>query len=208
MTEADWLACTDPQKMLEFLRGKASDRKLRLFAVACCREFVNFPSHGLDPKPIELGERCADGLATDADRTAAFESIQMQKENAVFEQQFERAAWLLAIQSMVFTNIWDGIGYTPGWSTPAWHYPKKCHLLRDIFVSLFHAVTIERLWLTSNVVALAETIYDERAFERMPILADALEDAGCTNAEVLNHCRSGGEHVRGCWVVDLVLGKG
>ncbi|SRR5579871_339609 len=62
-------------------------------------------------------------------------------------------------------------------------------------------------WQSSNVVSLAQAIYDERAFNRMPILADALEDAGCTNADVLNHCRKPGEHVRGCWVVDLLLGK-
>jgi hypothetical protein len=55
---------------------------------------------------------------------------------------------------------------------------------------------------------LAQPIYDERAFDRLPLLADALVAAGCTNEEILAHCRSGGEHVRGCWVVDLILGKG
>jgi hypothetical protein len=54
---------------------------------------------------------------------------------------------------------------------------------------------------------MARRIYDERAFHDLPILADALEEAGCTDAEILAHCRSSGEHVRGCWVVDLVLGK-
>ena len=62
-------------------------------------------------------------------------------------------------------------------------------------------------WLTSDVVALARGIYDERTFDRMPILADALQDAGCDSADILNHCRGAGPHVRGCWVVDLVLGK-
>jgi hypothetical protein len=68
-------------------------------------------------------------------------------------------------------------------------------------------VTVEQSWLTSNVTALAQSIYDERAFDRLPILANALEDAGCDNADILNHCRQPGEHVRGCWVVDLLLGK-
>jgi hypothetical protein len=62
-------------------------------------------------------------------------------------------------------------------------------------------------WRTANVTALAQAIYDERAFDRLPSLADALEDAGCDNQDILQHCRSGGEHVRGCWVVDLLLGK-
>ncbi len=63
-------------------------------------------------------------------------------------------------------------------------------------------------WLTSDVLALARGIYAERAFDRMPILADALQDAGCNNDDVLNHCRDANQvHVRGCWVVDLLLGK-
>jgi hypothetical protein len=59
--------------------------------------------------------------------------------------------------------------------------------------------------LTRTVTNLAQAIYDDRAFDRMPILADALEDAGCTNQDILNHCRKPGVHVRGCWAVDLIL---
>jgi hypothetical protein len=84
---------------------------------------------------------------------------------------------------------------------------KKSGWLRDIFGNPFKPVSVDRAWLTSNVIGLAETIYADRAFDRLPILADALEDAGCDNADILNHCRQPGEHVRGCWVVDLVLGK-
>jgi hypothetical protein len=62
-------------------------------------------------------------------------------------------------------------------------------------------------WLTSTVTSLAQAIYTDRAFDRLPILADALEDAGCTNQDILAHCRQPGEHVRGCWVVDLLLAK-
>ena len=63
-------------------------------------------------------------------------------------------------------------------------------------------------WLTREVTALADRIYAERAFDRMPFLADALEASGCTNADLIEHCRSGREHARGCWAVDLPLGKG
>jgi hypothetical protein len=80
-------------------------------------------------------------------------------------------------------------------------------LLRDIVGNPFRPVTLNPAWRTSNVTGLAQAIYDDRAFDRLPILADALEDAGCDNADILNHCRDGGVHVRGCWVVDLVLGK-
>jgi hypothetical protein len=82
-----------------------------------------------------------------------------------------------------------------------------CNLLRDIYGSPFRPTTLDTAWLTSEVVVLAQTIYDNRAFGRLPELADALEQAGCTDADVLDHCRQPGEHVRGCWVVDLVLGK-
>ncbi len=72
----------------------------------------------------------------------------------------------------------------------------------------FRPVTVEPIWLTSTVVALAQGIYADRAFDRMPILADALQDAGCYNDDILIHCRDESlTHVRGCWVVDLLLGK-
>ena len=76
---------------------------------------------------------------------------------------------------------------------------------------LFRPVALNTAWLAWNdgtIPKLAQAIYDDRAFDRLPILADALEDAGCTDADILGHCRGGGEHTRGCWVVDLVLGKG
>ncbi len=79
--------------------------------------------------------------------------------------------------------------------------------LRDIFGNPFRPVTLDPRWLSSTVLDLARTIYDERVWERMPILADALMDASCDNEEILNHCRGEGPHVRGCWVVDLLLGK-
>ncbi|MBN9118666.1 MAG: hypothetical protein J0I06_05840 [Planctomycetes bacterium] len=81
-------------------------------------------------------------------------------------------------------------------------------LVRDVFGNPFRPVTADPAWLTPDVVTLARGIYEEKAFDRMPILADALQDAGCTNEDVLNHSRDPKQvHVRGCWVVDLLLGK-
>ena len=82
-----------------------------------------------------------------------------------------------------------------------------CTLLRDVFGNPFRPVVPNMKRLKRKAVNLAQSIYDDRAFERMPNLADALDEAGCTSAEILNHCRSEGPHVRGCWVVDLILGK-
>jgi hypothetical protein len=86
----------------------------------------------------------------------------------------------------------------------------QCSLLRDIFDHHFRAVTFDPDWLAWNdscVVRIARSIYDRRTFEEMPILGDAFEDAGCTDAAILDHCRAPGPHVRGCWLLDALLGK-
>jgi len=89
-------------------------------------------------------------------------------------------------------------------------FPFRQRFLRDIFGNLFRAVVVGPTWLSWNagtIRHLAEGIYDERAFDRLPILGNALEGAGCTDTEILNHCRLPGVHVRGCWLIDALLGK-
>jgi hypothetical protein len=81
----------------------------------------------------------------------------------------------------------------------------QCCLLRDLLGNPFAPSAADVSWLSGTVVALAQAIYDERAFDRVPILADALEDAGCTDEVILAHCRGPGPHVQGCWLVDLVV---
>jgi hypothetical protein len=82
------------------------------------------------------------------------------------------------------------------------------HLIRDIFGNPFRPVSFDPEWRTSTAAAIAKGMYDSRDFSAMPILADALQDAGCDDEDVLDHCRAAdGVHVRGCWVVDLVLEK-
>jgi hypothetical protein len=95
----------------------------------------------------------------------------------------------------------------PDWEV--WHSARRfqCSFLRDLFGNPFRPVALEQHWLSSKVLDLARLIYDERAFDHLPIFADALMDAGCDNDDILSHCRSEGPHVRGCWVIDLLLGK-
>jgi hypothetical protein len=83
----------------------------------------------------------------------------------------------------------------------------SCRLVRDVVGNPFRTVTLDPVWLTSTVVALATQMYESRDFTAMPILADALEDAGCDSEDVLTHCRGPGPHFRGCWAVDAVLAK-
>ena len=82
-----------------------------------------------------------------------------------------------------------------------------CDLLSDIIGDPFRPVVFCPEWSTETALALARQMCESRDFSVMPILADALQDAGCDDAEILDHCRGPGTHVRGCWVVDLVLGK-
>ncbi|WP_246523411.1 hypothetical protein [Gemmata palustris] len=93
------------------------------------------------------------------------------------------------------------------WLKHQLHEARQCDLFREIFGNLFHSITFSPSWRTSTAVALALQMYESRDFGAMPILADALQHAGCDSADVLDHCRGPGPHVRGCWVVDLVLGK-
>jgi hypothetical protein len=97
-------------------------------------------------------------------------------------------------------------GRTMGWTDPNPDVSLTA-VLREVVGNPFRPVAFDPRWLTADVVGLARGIYDHRAFDRLPLLADALMDAGCDNDDVLSHCRSGGSHVRGCWVVDLALGK-
>ena len=110
----------------------------------------------------------------------------------------------------------DAVGFRPVMDQPAHEaWQRLCDadradladLLRDIFGNPFRPVVFDPRWQSETAVTLATGIYAERAFDRMPILADALEEAGCNNAAILTHCRGDGPHVRGCWVVDLILGK-
>jgi hypothetical protein len=213
MTEAEWLACTDPRQLLAFLRGKASDRKLRLFACAYCRA-VRSAQHLRPGTAVAVAERYADGLAGDQD-------LASERRGVPFPNEY--AEWVLA------RSPYEGAWQPVDWLTSARdlmkldpdavrHFPipldevveRSVRYLRDIFDNPFRPVTIDPAWLTwrdGTLPKLAQDIYDERAFDRLPILADALEDAGCDNADILTHCRGPGPHVRGCWVVDLLLGK-
>ncbi|MBY0460951.1 MAG: hypothetical protein K2V38_26830 [Gemmataceae bacterium] len=96
----------------------------------------------------------------------------------------------------------------PGFARWKEERSRQCVLLRDVVGNPFRAVpAIDPSWLTSIVADLARAIYESRDFSAMPVLADALQDAGCDNTDILDHCRDDGLHVRGCWVVDLLMGK-
>jgi hypothetical protein len=212
MTEQEWLACTDPQAMLAVLRGKQFERKLRLFLVADARSVWDQISEQTWRTAVETAERFADGLATKDELERINIQLFRELSDGIIRDRFSSGSKQACLLSLctTFTNVptVEQLERRTAWQNgrELASLPQPA-LLRDIFGNPFRPVTFNPAWRTSNVIALAQAIYDDRAFDRLPILADALEDAGCDSADVLNHCRPPGEHVRGCWVVDLVLGK-
>ncbi|HEY7330950.1 MAG TPA: hypothetical protein VH592_25155 [Gemmataceae bacterium] len=225
MTEAEWLSATEPTPMLDFLRGKASDRKLRLVAVACCRRIWRSFTDECSRRAIEVAEQFADEKATIEELGKACISARQAVEQVnwdVVRQAACATAWL-----NISSEISGDSDYNSGIATAmdfavrevgkggrvheaALENKGQTDLLREIIGNPFRPVSLDPAWLTWNdgtIPKLAQVIYDERAFDRLPILADALEESSCDNADVLGHCRQPGNHVRGCWVIDLILGK-
>ncbi len=213
-----WTTSNDPLWMLEFAQGKVSNRKLRFFAVACCRRSRHFNTEMDYRNIIELAEKAADGLAILDDFRIAVEhdvpsgnDSDVQLVPSVLESDSLEAA-KDAVTEAVESAAWN-VAYSSGF----WHSTRDneqatlASLLRDIVGNpVLPLLGIDLSWLTWNdgtILKLARRVYDERAFDDLPILADALEDAGCDNAAILAHCRGPGPHVRGCWAVDLLLGK-
>jgi hypothetical protein len=209
MTETEWNTCTDPQPMLELLRGQTRNRKLRLFAAGCCRSVWEVLAAG-GREQIETAEKYADDLVTvdalyDGDWHTGDEDGQRL---ASLEESYVWDALAAVGLDDTVVDYFSSISNIARAGALPEDRQRQCHLLRCIFGNPFNPVTAYQARLTPVTRSLAKAIYDDRAFDRMPILADALEEAGCDNGEILEHCRGPGPHVRGCWVVDLVLGKG
>ncbi len=230
MTESEWLNCADPQVMLEFLREKTSDRKPRLFAVACCRRIWHLVTDGRSRQAVEVAERFADNLAKTSELKAA---CPMRRNDA---DPCEKVAWGVADRNALISAVITSaatilIASPESSSTQVFEVLERreeeavtklleqsnkmvrreeaehCQILRDIFGNPFHHIAIDSSWLTPAVKALAQSIYDERTFDQMTFLGEELVKSGCDNQEILGHCRGPGPHARGCWVVDLLLGR-
>jgi hypothetical protein len=241
MNEADWDVCDDLDRMLTLVVDRGSERKLRLFACACCRRVWHL-LHPNSRRAVEVMERYVDGQASDGERTAAegYAGVLVRNCNDLVPADVRIAG---AAAHGVFAALGAALGdealgrrgrrtdprklARTGASYAAEHAREalareagkasgrvrraaareQCALLRDLLGNPFRPAAIDPLWKTAAVDALARGVYEERAFDRLPFLADALEEAGCTDAILLNHLRGPGPHVRGCWCVDLLLGK-
>jgi hypothetical protein len=229
MTEAEWLACGNSAGMLGFLGDRPSARRLRLFACACCRRHWSGLSDVRSQSAVIVAERFADGLATKADLSTAFADagaavLALPPHTLAFAlaQSASHAChpdWrpvVVAVQA-AWASSWVPNTAPRGKAGRAGRHQRQsvgtalAALLRDLIGNPFRPLpALSPTWLAWGgelVFRLAETIYGEQAFDRLPVLADALEDAGCANAELLGHLRGPGPHVRGCWALDLLLGK-
>jgi hypothetical protein len=208
MTEGEWLACSDPRTMVQFLvEGAGNEGKLRLFGCACCRQVWDLLTEDCFRDAVETAERFADGLASRKELAAA---------KKVSGAALERNG-LAGVTGPKYCALGSAWSCTRNAQTaamyPLWAFTEEAQrqwevlFLRDIFGNPFRPLPINTAWLTSNVLALAQVIYDDRAFDRLPILADALEEVGCDNDDILRHCREPGPHTRGCWALDLLLAR-
>ena len=201
--------------MYYFLAQQENVRKRMLALCACCRSTWAHVTLDCNREALEASERYADGLATLQELEGYWRK--MRFEPAVY------CEWVLAAAGPADRDdVHPGLGPENDQDDLAlrsfyaiftnevrerWT-PERIAFGLDVFGYLFHDATFSPSWRTDTAIALARQMYESRDFGAMPILADALQDAGCDNEDVLSHCRdTKGTHVRGCWVVDMVLGK-
>jgi hypothetical protein len=208
MTEAEWLTCREPLRMLEAVRGTASERKLRLFALACYRRVWHRLGEARR-KVIEVAERYAERMPHRrdlGDEDAGWLAGMRYYVDSAFAaacHASEATCWLL-----VDHVRWQGKTTRDSLQEATLaERPHQSNLLRCLFGNPFRPYALDPSWLTwagGTIAQLVQVIHDERRFADLPILADALEDAGCTGLELVAHLRSSGDHARGCWALDLL----
>ncbi len=234
MTEAEWLNGNNPSPMLYFLMdNQPSQRKQRLFGCACCRRIWHLLTDQRSRRAIVSTERWSEGLVSPQELWPICKDAHAAEREAHAEQHRSAATAATCISA----DSWDVSTDTAGDEAASWaadavgwenataatspsntwgaaqapafaaERAEQGRLLRCIFGNPFRPVTLNPSWLTLTVQNLARSIFDERSLDRLHMLADALEEAGCDNINMLSHCRQDGEHVLGCWVVDLILGK-
>jgi len=207
MTELEWNGCQHTYPMLDFLRRprRPSVRKLRLFAVGCWRRLIPVTEDCSAVNAIEVSERRADLRATMTELREA-------------QKELEQIPRELTSQLSGLYSILEGRFSLRDARWSSSELPEQCAILRELFGPLpFRPISFAKAWRSWNaatVPQLALAAYEERNLPaatldppKLALVADALEDAGCTDAELLGHLRGPGPHVRGCWALDLVLGK-
>jgi hypothetical protein len=214
MERSTWETARDVDLMLGELDRANLDRArpTRLLACAFGRLSWDLLSDELGRPSVEIVERFIDGRASWADLRAEFLRI---RRDTPPQRLRERAAYHASVEILMMFSI---SGHRAG--RAAKHLREasppgdqanlaedQCDLIREIFGHPFPPEPFDPAWITPSAVDLARAIHDDRAFDRMPYLGDALEEAGCPSARILEHCRGPNDHVSGCWVVEALIGN-
>lgn len=220
MNEADWFACTEPGPMLEFLKGRVDARSFRLFMVACCRRRSHLLLDCRSHRAVNVAEMHALGKTTRKELAVAERAAR----TATRETRAAEGAtgnYFLAVAASVSATLfpperaaaeaaWFAVSGMGSWGARQEEQLAQVSILKEVFGNPFCPVVVDPAWLRWNnatVPKLAKAICDGWSFQDLPILADALEDAGCQNEAILDHCRQSSDHACGCWVLALFLGK-
>jgi hypothetical protein len=212
MTEAEWLAATNPHTMLTFLEGKASERKLRLFACFWCYRIWHLLADGtchqdvFETAGLSAEEAVAGVVRRYQERTNPIPEMFVLSARAARMTTYadfdaKGASAVVSACSLISRHLDSGMGSREVVKA------ESSATLREMFGNPFRPLAFSPEWRTSTVLALARQMYESRDFSPMPILADALQDTGCDNDNILNHCRGPGPHSRGCFIIDQILGK-
>jgi|SRR5579883_985621 len=219
MNEKRWRAAKSVGRLRAWCmaRRRRNLRKERLFACACCRRLWGYLIDKRSRAAVEAAEQFADGLIDreklDRAREAAILAAHIAATPDIFYLAPEDAAECVAspnrdaVFEMAPTRVLQ-ISVALERRSLRQEQREQVDLFRDLFGNPFRKVKLPPSWRTDTAMSLARTMYESRDFSAMPILADALQEAGCDNDDILAHCRDPKQvHVRGCWVVDLILGK-
>jgi hypothetical protein len=189
--------------MLELYLSRGSDRQLRLFACACCRRAGGLLDEPTARAAVELAERFADG-------EASLQELQEARADAFLLTRTHRAAGFQALPFALADDPHLACSRLSEFAAELGFGDAPCGWFRDLLGPAEEVSGIAPsvlAWGGGTALGIARSIYEERRFDDLPVLADALEDAGCSDEAVLAHCRDSAGHARGCWVVDLILGK-
>jgi hypothetical protein len=234
MTETEWLTATTPDVLMRFVAGRrpptchyervewerGKHRKALLYAAASCRAAGNYV-RWIRPlkRSVEMLERHADGADQGGPFEKVWRGIVPAREILAWPDRLAQCAAAAAqdYKGFAYARFWrpynmytdpvdDILEECQERPPPTWAAERRrqCGLLRCVFGNPFRPVVVDPVWLTPTVVQLARGIYEGREFDGMPPLADALQDAGCQDVDVLGHCLGSGPHARGCWVLDLL----
>lgn len=219
MNEKLWLTTDRPLPMLQHAVQFASDRQWRLLICACLRAVWDELPEKLFRVAVALAEELADGKALGRDLTAARTNLSIAALNARRLNNVDESQWAdYCRHALSEAPLHDPLRLPPvdrgerffveiDNGTMTTRDPRQCQVIRDVFGNPFREIALDDFVLdqhASAVKTLASEIYQKRAFELMPVLGDALEDAGCEDEAMLAHCREHPEHFRGCWVLETI----